>query len=107
MPVIRQWVESGRCLPEFLSLFSSDLRQLEEEARSKVCVCVCLSVCLSVCPPSWPALCTPQVQSALKSMELFRKLSTPISEETQRRMMEDRQVQHTSLDQETRLSETC
>ena len=102
MPVIRQWVESGQCLPEFLSLFSSDLRQLEEEARSKVCVCVCLSVS----PPSWPALCTPQVQSALKSMELFRKLSTPISEETQRRMMEDRQVQHTSLDQETRLTET-
>lgn len=72
MPVIRQWVESGRCLPEFLSLFSSDLRQLEEEARSKV-------------------------QSALKSMELFRKLSTPISEETQRRMMEDRQAGQVQL----------
>ena len=37
MPVVRQWVESGWGLPEFLSLFSADLRQLEEEARNKVC----------------------------------------------------------------------
>ena len=40
---------------------------------------------------------THQIQSALKNMDLFRKLSTPISEDIERRLIQDRQVQLASL----------
>jgi len=67
LPTVQSQAEKGLCSHTFLRLFTTDLRQLEEEGRNKI-------------------------QSALKNMELSQKLSMPVSEELEKRFREEKKA---------------